>query len=324
MVKTKGSRVVVEENSIKVILTDELMEGFRNGATISISNDGEATRVELLMRSSICAVMSKSAGENRVESPQPARVGGTVLPSEPPPLPVVSSIRSEKLPVTAASSTQRKSSPVTAKTPSPLRGSAENPVSSKGVSATKPARAGKSSARKKSPVRGAEAPKKKPVLDPLAKVESRLRKMGRWVEGVPVKDQLESLDEDLKTSILSQSYLWKSYAISNRLPGYESAVENRSVAVSNDPNHVPSKHQKIQARLLAGSNAGQCLRQASAPVLTNLAQAPEETATPSEIQTVSQSSIAEARQMGEALGNESALMSDSADARLPSSQKGKV
>jgi hypothetical protein len=102
--------------------------------------------------------------------------------------------------------------------------------------------------------------KKKPApkLDPLAKVEVRLRKMGFWKDGGSVQIQLDQLTEETRSSIQSKSYLWKEYAIENQLPGYETACRNRQRALRKDRSHKPSNHAKIVAfqSSTSGNKAG--------------------------------------------------------------------
>jgi hypothetical protein len=187
----------------------------------------------------------------------------------------------------------------------------------------------KDSSKKTQPVTAKSSKKSVPKVkaplpateNPLVKVEARLRKMGVWKDAVQAQDQLDGLDSDLKSGILLPSYLWKEFAIENRLPGFEVAVQNRSAAVSNDPNHTPSKHAKIQA--FASSNAGPRLRQASSKVLTNLEETPTTQVQAPEPSKVPQSSGKEKRQVGETLARENPPLSYSSVARLSPLQERK-
>jgi hypothetical protein len=123
-----------------------------------------------------------------------------------------------------------------------------------------------SAPKRRAPVRKLPARKKPaPKLDPLAKVESRLRKMGCWKDGDSVKIWLDRLSEETRSSIQLQSYLWKEYAIENQLPGYETAARNRQKALRKNRSHKPSNHAKIVAFQSSGGvvkkndNAGQGL-----------------------------------------------------------------
>lgn len=299
MVKaTKESKLVQKSNTLSVILTDEHLRLFMEGGQLVISNDAGGLSMELLFRSSIYSAKSKSASGKSGSAAKPARAAAAPSPPrlKPPPATVVQ-------PVTAGV-VSHPDPPVTEDDRKP---------------AAVPSKSAKT--RESSPARKKKEPKKAPPkLDPLVKVENRLRRMGVWVDGVPAQDQLEKLDVELQLNIVLPSYLWKNYAIENQVTGYEAAAANRERAVSDDPSHTPSNYAKIQAHV-ASSDAGPCLRQASGKVLTNL-EATSKTQVPSsELPAVPQTSGEEEGQVEEPLARENSPVSYASVARQPPSQE---
>jgi ribosomal protein L21E len=220
-------KVVLGNNSITLILTDEVMEKFQRGSELTISNDGSITLSLLektfLGRSSFVAKTKGASASSRTPYGVPGKEVETTQP-------LVSASNSD---VTDGALPQSKHSPTS--------------VKKKGDSLN---RKGK---EKKSPP------------DHLAAVEGRLRKCKLWKEELSYNGNLAALSEPTRTAVNQQSYLWKEYAIDNQLPGYEGSADNRRKAVESNPNHLPSHANKLLKKReeVASSNAGEYVRRTS-------------------------------------------------------------
>jgi hypothetical protein len=236
MDKTKPDRIpiTVLQTTITLTLTSAELQGLMEGSySITLASDGEEIA---LYRTTDTVIGKPLSCRTTVTDSSVAQLPQGELPlrvSTPKPLQASSS-----------SSTGLKS-------PVMVKSSTEPPV----MVGTKVLKGKK---KKKKNNKGPSVP-----TNPLTKVESRLKRCVLWSESVPVERQLSSLNPALAEAITSQTYVWKEYAIANRLRGYEDSATARDAARSADPGHQSSSARKL-ARRSASSNAGKCLRQPAA------------------------------------------------------------
>jgi len=119
--------------------------------------------------------------------------------------------------------------------------------------ASPPPKSKKTGERVSQPGKAKKGSSPPPTKDEI--VKSRMVRLGRYDDSNSFEENFKVLPSQLQKCLSLPSKLWKEYAISNHLTGYEAACANRQRALRDEPDHS----DRVKAN--ASRKGGKCLRQ---------------------------------------------------------------